>query len=77
MRNKNLFFGLFYLFLVILITILINMYFLIECTLLTAVSVSFLPIIGYLCAKYIQVKDLRKTHIIFISVLCIYKLFQF
>ena len=60
----------------IILTTLINFYSLMECRLLTAVSVSFLPAIGYLCTKYIQVEDLRKTHIIFISVLCIYTTFS-
>ena len=52
------------------------MYSLMECRLLTAVFVCFLPATGYLCSKYIQAEDLRKTHITFITFICIYTTFS-
>ena len=60
----------------IILTILINIYSLMECRLLTAVSIGFLPAIGYLCSKHIRAEDLRKTHITFISFICIYTAFS-
>ena len=60
----------------IILTVLINLYSLMECRLLTAVSISFLPGIGYLCKKHIKIENLRKTQVTFISILFLYATFS-